>query len=55
MTTRRDFLTITVVGGAAAALTPPLAYGAPKSMTVARESSWIVRSVSSVGVTGVRT
>src|SRR5437879_1958999 len=41
MTTRRDFLTITVVGAAAAALTPARAGAAPKSMTVARESSFI--------------
>ena len=41
MTTRRDFLTITVLGGAAAALAPTRAHAAPKSMTVARESSFI--------------
>src|SRR5262249_4698042 len=41
MTTRRDFLTITVLGGAAAAMTPSRVGAAPKSMTVARESSFI--------------
>ena len=41
-TTRRDFLTVTVVGGAAAALGPRLRAGAaPKSMAVVRESSFI--------------
>src|SRR5438093_10689802 len=42
MSTRRDFITITVLGGAAAAVTPSArAIAAPKSMTVARESSFI--------------
>src|SRR4029453_16546037 len=41
MTTRRDFLTVTALGGAAAALTPRRAAAAPKSMAVARESSFI--------------
>src|SRR5262249_59935714 len=41
MTTRRDFITVTVLGGAAAALHPSRAHAAPKSMTVARESSFI--------------
>jgi len=41
MTTRRDFLTISVVGGTAAALGVSRAGAAPKSMAVARESSFI--------------
>ena len=41
MTTRRDFLTVSVVGGAAAALGVSRAGAAPKSMAVARESSFI--------------
>jgi multiple sugar transport system substrate-binding protein len=40
MTTRREFLTVTV-GGAAAALAPGLATAAPKSMSVVHESSFI--------------
>src|SRR4029453_15008370 len=41
MTTRRDFLTVSLVGGAAAALGVSRAGAAPKSMAVARESSFI--------------
>src|SRR5215467_7127267 len=41
MTTRRDFITITVLGGTAAAMSPSRVGAAPKSMTVARESSFI--------------
>ena len=41
MTTRRDFVTISVLGGAALALGAPRAGAAPKSMAVARESSFI--------------
>ena len=41
MTTRRDFITVTMVGGAAAALTPRVATAAPKSMAVVHESSFI--------------
>src|SRR5215472_3260388 len=41
MTTRREFLTVTALGGIAAALTPSRAGAAAKSMTVARESSFI--------------
>src|SRR5215469_2893205 len=41
MTTRREFLTMTAVGGVAAALAPSRAGAAVKSMTVARESSFI--------------
>jgi len=40
MTTRRDFLTVTVLGGAAA-LGPRRAVAAPKSMSVLHESSFI--------------
>jgi multiple sugar transport system substrate-binding protein len=41
MTTRREFLTVTLAGGAAAALAPGLAAAAPKSMSVVHESSFI--------------
>jgi len=41
MTTRRDFITITVLGATAAAFDPSRVHAAPKSMTVARESSFI--------------
>ena len=41
MTTRRDFVTISVVGGAALALGASRVGAAPKSMAVARESSFI--------------
>jgi multiple sugar transport system substrate-binding protein len=41
MSTRREFLTTALAGGAAAALGPGRASAAPKSMTVARESSFI--------------
>jgi len=40
-TTRRDFITVTMVGGAAAALAPRSAGAAPKSMAVVHESSFI--------------
>ena len=40
-TTRRDFLTVTMVGGAAAALAPRAVGAAPKSMSVVHESSFI--------------
>src|SRR6266571_4585138 len=41
MATRREFLTVTASTLAGAALTPRSAMGAPKSMTVVRESSFI--------------
>ena len=41
MSTRREFLTSTLVGGAAAALAPRRAGAAPKSMSVVHESSFI--------------
>src|SRR5437773_115559 len=41
MTTRREFLTVTVAGGAASLLAPPRAGAAPKSMSVLHESSFI--------------
>src|SRR5215813_8759495 len=41
MATRREFLTVTASTLAGAALTPRSALGAPKSMTVVRESSFI--------------
>ncbi len=41
MTTRREFLTVTMAGVAAAGLSPSRAGAAPKSMTVMHESSFI--------------
>jgi multiple sugar transport system substrate-binding protein len=41
MTTRREFLTVSLVTAAGAALAPRHAAAAPKSMSVARESSFI--------------
>src|SRR5262245_65850158 len=41
MTTRRGFLTVTASALTGAALNPRTALGAPKSMTVVRESSFI--------------
>src|SRR5215475_7891722 len=41
MTTRREFLTVTASALTGAALNPRTALGAPKSMTVVRESSFI--------------
>ena len=41
MTTRRDFLTLAMFGGAAAALAPGRTAAAPKSMSVVHESSFI--------------
>jgi len=40
-TTRRQFLSTALAGGAAAALTPWRANGATKSLTVVHESSFI--------------
>ena len=41
MTTRREFLTVTLAGAAGAALAPSRAGAAPKAMTVVHESSFI--------------
>jgi multiple sugar transport system substrate-binding protein len=41
MSTRRDFLTVSIVGAAGAAFGPRLAGAAPKSMSVVHESSFI--------------
>jgi len=41
MSTRREFLTVSIVGAAGAALAPRLSGAAPKSMSVVHESSFI--------------
>jgi len=41
MSTRREFLTVSIVGATGAALAPRLAGAAPKSMSVVHESSFI--------------